>query len=48
MRGIIPMVSLWTPRDAVSSVALAVTLAPVAALLALTRTSWWRAGPRPR
>lgn len=37
---------LWAPRDAVSSVALAVTLAPVAALLLLTRTPWWRISAR--
>ncbi|MGR6316598.1 hypothetical protein Q2K19_10065 [Micromonospora soli] len=34
---------LWTPRDATSGVALAVTLAPVAGLLLLRRTAWWRA-----
>lgn len=33
---------LWTPRDVTSSVALAVTLAPVAGLLLLRRTAWWR------
>ncbi|MFC4149052.1 hypothetical protein ACFO0M_22605 [Micromonospora mangrovi] len=31
---------LWTPRDAASTVALA----PVARLLLLTRTPWWRGG----
>ncbi|MET7965796.1 hypothetical protein [Micromonospora sp. NPDC005305] len=33
---------LWTPRDLTSGVALAVTLAPVAGLLLLRRTAWWR------
>lgn len=33
---------LWVPRDVVSSLALAVTLAPVAGLLLLRRTAWWR------
>ncbi|MFR9777258.1 hypothetical protein ACL02O_14525 [Micromonospora sp. MS34] len=36
---------LWTPRDAASSLALAVTLAPVAGLLLLRRTAWWRSAP---
>ncbi|SCL16692.1 hypothetical protein GA0070624_1089 [Micromonospora rhizosphaerae] len=38
---------LWTPRGAVSTAALAVTLAPVAALLLVRRTAWWRGGPQP-
>ncbi|MGW5669978.1 hypothetical protein [Micromonospora sp. NPDC003776] len=33
---------LWAPRDVVSSLALAVTLAPVAGVLLLRRTAWWR------
>ncbi|WP_262283473.1 hypothetical protein [Micromonospora sp. MA102] len=33
---------IWTPRDLTSGVALAVTLTPVAALLLLRRTGWWR------
>ncbi|SCG62051.1 hypothetical protein [Micromonospora coxensis] len=33
---------LWAPRDLTSGVALAVTLAPLAALPVLARTAWWR------
>ncbi|MEV4479899.1 hypothetical protein [Micromonospora coxensis] len=33
---------LWTPRDLTSGAALAVTLAPLAALPVLARTAWWR------
>ncbi|MFE9693428.1 hypothetical protein [Micromonospora sp. NPDC005806] len=38
----------WTPRDATSGVALAVTVAPVAALLLLRRTAWWGSAPERR
>ncbi|WP_157740374.1 hypothetical protein [Micromonospora auratinigra] len=37
---------LWVPRDVASSLALAVTLTPVAALLLLRRTTWWAAAAR--
>jgi hypothetical protein len=33
---------LWTPRDLASTAGLAVTLAPVAGLVLITRTGWWR------
>ncbi|NES14406.1 MULTISPECIES: hypothetical protein [Micromonospora] len=39
---------LWTPRDAASSLALAITLTPVAGLLLLRRTAWWRSAPGSR
>ncbi|SCG68149.1 hypothetical protein [Micromonospora halophytica] len=33
---------VWTPQDLTSGAALAVTLAPLAALPLLARTAWWR------
>ncbi|MFE9956085.1 hypothetical protein [Micromonospora sp. NPDC005299] len=33
---------VWVPRDLTSGAALAVTIAPVAGLLLLRRTAWWR------
>ncbi|MEU4476877.1 hypothetical protein AB0F68_02215 [Micromonospora sp. NPDC023966] len=38
---------LWAPRDLTSAVALALTLAPVAGLLLLRRTAWWRSPAQP-
>ncbi|WNM41733.1 hypothetical protein RMN56_10495 [Micromonospora halotolerans] len=39
---------IWAPRDLTSGVALAVTLTPVAGLLLLRRTAWWRSPARLR
>ncbi|MGY0003438.1 hypothetical protein [Micromonospora sp. I033] len=38
---------LWAPRDLISALALALTLAPVAGLLLLRRTAWWRSPAEP-